>query len=357
MHLLGVSPQRQRHPVEIARQVFEAVAFHGGGRAAVRVNRHRGIVHHHRGDGDAGAHRGFHIQPHHTEGGIAHKVDDRLFGRRHLGAHRQPQAVPQLGGLAPADKTARRPCLPEGRNLLARAARFVGYDGVVQVHGVHNVPHHPVGVQRHLVAGQPGAPFRQPRLVDGADFIGQPLVGGARRHALRLNLVNKLPQRQLGIAQDGVRGAVVLVDVALAVGQVNQRLAGGNRHGKTAFGKAHAHAKHHIGIIEEPMHRPGLAGTANAQRQRVVFGESAFALQRGHHGNLQILRQLHQFGAGLGIQHPLPSDDDRMMRGHQPPHAGGNRRRVGGSPHRRRRDVVKILLADIVSGQILGDFQ
>src|SRR5258707_15489795 len=52
-----------------------------------------------------------------------------------FGAHGEPQTVAKLRGLAPADIGQRLDRLPERRQLIARAARIGGDDGVPDVDG------------------------------------------------------------------------------------------------------------------------------------------------------------------------------------------------------------------------------
>ena len=56
-----------------------------------------------------------------------------LSGCDELGPHREPEAVAELRGLAPADVAERRGRDPERRDLVARAAGVVGDDRVVEV--------------------------------------------------------------------------------------------------------------------------------------------------------------------------------------------------------------------------------
>ena len=233
----------------------------------------------------------------------------------------------------------------------------MGDDGVVQVNGVHDVPNDAVGIQRHFVAGEAGQPFGHPRLAAGGDFVGEILIGRALLGALRFQLVDELAQGQLGVAEDGVLGAMVLVDVAVAVGQVNQRLAGWNGHGEAAFGETDAGAEDDVAVGEEAMHRPGLAGTADTQRQRVILREGALALQGGQHRDLQKLGQLQQLVGSLGVEYALAGHNHRALGSDESAGGGGDGGRVGGDAHGLRRYVVEILFADLVGGQVGRDFQ
>ena len=138
-------------------------------------------------------------------------------------------------------------------------------DGVVQVDGVHDVPHYTVGVQGHFVTGEAGQPLGHPGITAGGDLVGQFLVRRALLGALSFQLVDELSQGELGVPQDGIVGTVVLVNVAVAVGQVDQGLAGGHGHRETALGEAHANTEDHIGVGEEAVYRSGLTGTAHAE--------------------------------------------------------------------------------------------
>ena len=247
-------------------------------------------------------------------GGVAHEVDNQLFRSGHFGAHGEAQAVAQLGGLAPADEAARGAGLPEGGDLLAGAARLVGDDGVVQVHGVHDFPDDAVGVQGHLVGGQAGQPLVQPFLAGGGNLVGKFPVGGTGLAAgLPLDLFEELVQHQPGVAHHRIVRFVVLVDVAIGIGGVDEGLAWRQGSGKVAFGHAGAHGEYGVGAGEEAVHLTGLAGAADTQGEGMVFGKGALALQGGHNGNLEVFGQFHQFVGGLRVEEALSGGDDGTL--------------------------------------------
>jgi hypothetical protein len=57
------------------------------------------------------------------------------------------------------------------------------------------------------------------------------------------------------------------------------------------------------------------AAAARPERERMVFGEGALALERGHDRNLRELGQLEELGSRrVGVQDALAGVDDRLLR-------------------------------------------
>src|SRR5207302_2724477 len=86
-----------------------------------QLDRHAGVVQQDGQDRDALPHRGFEVHAGEPDRRIPPHVDAQLPGRLELGPHRQPQAVPELGRLAPPDVREGYLGLPERRELVARA--------------------------------------------------------------------------------------------------------------------------------------------------------------------------------------------------------------------------------------------
>src|SRR5262245_65848522 len=112
------------------------------------LDRHRGVVEHDRGDGDAAAHGGLEVEAGHPKGGIAHEVHAELVGRRDLGPDVETEAGAQRVRLAPSHVAAGRGGPVEWDQLLAWAAGVVGDDRVAGVDRLDEVPHHAVRGER-----------------------------------------------------------------------------------------------------------------------------------------------------------------------------------------------------------------
>ena len=170
----------------------------------------------------------------------------------------------------------------------------MGDDGIVQVNGVHYVPNHPVGVERRFVGGEPGQPLVQPFLPGSSYLVNQFLVGGmALIPGLPFQFIQELAQHQLGVAHHRVMALVVLVNVGVGIGGVDDGLARRDGGGEVALDEAAPDTKYQVGAGQKAVHRPGLAGAADAQGQGMVFREGAFTFQGSHHRHLQKLGQLH----------------------------------------------------------------
>ena len=89
----------------------------------------------------------------------------------------------------------------------------------------------------------------------------------------------------------------------------------------------------------------------------MIFRESAFAFQRRHYGQLQVFGEFQQFISSFGVHHALAGHNDGALRRQQAAHAGGDGGGVRGGTHMYRRNVVKILLADFIGGEVLRYFQ
>src|SRR5690606_27630321 len=93
---------------------------------------------------------------------VAPDVDAQLVRAGQLRSHRQPQAVTELGRLAPADIAVRRHTLPEWSKLVARRAGLVGYDRVGDVDRLLQFPEDAIGRKRGLVAFEQRQPLAHP---------------------------------------------------------------------------------------------------------------------------------------------------------------------------------------------------
>jgi hypothetical protein len=192
-------------------------------------------------------------------------------------------------------------------------------DRVARIDRLHEVRDHPVRGDRHLVRGELGRPLLQPGLPGLLDFRRHAAVARAAAQEV-LGRVDELAKDLLGIAQDRMIGSVVLVEIALVVGGVNDDLARRDVGRHPVLGEAAADPEHEIRLRQEVMRRPGHdAPAAGAERERMILREGALALERGHDRNLQKLGELEELGAALGVHHALPGVNHRLLRLEQRP--------------------------------------
>src|SRR5438309_3311383 len=91
---------------------------------------HGRVVEHDGADRNPAAHGRLEVEPGHAEGGVAHEVDAELVGGGQLGADGEAEPGPERVRLAPAEIAARRDGAVERQQLVARAPRVVGDDGL-----------------------------------------------------------------------------------------------------------------------------------------------------------------------------------------------------------------------------------
>src|SRR5713226_121978 len=132
---LAIAAQRLGEIGVMAADVGRTV-FLGRDRHHLQLDRHREIVEEDREDRDALPDRGLEIHARKADRSIAPDIDAELVGPGELGAHRQAEAIAELGRLAPADVAERVLADPERRELVARAAGVMGDDRVLDVDGM-----------------------------------------------------------------------------------------------------------------------------------------------------------------------------------------------------------------------------
>src|SRR5713226_4973822 len=132
---LAIAAQRLGEIGVMAADVGRAV-FLGRDRHHLQLDRHREIVEEDREDRDPLPDRGLEIHARKADRGIAPDIDAELVGPGELGAHREAEAIAELGRLAPADIAERVLADPERRELVARAAGVMGDDRVLDVDGM-----------------------------------------------------------------------------------------------------------------------------------------------------------------------------------------------------------------------------
>ena len=243
-------------------------------------------------------------------------------GRGELGAHREPEPVAQLRGLAPPDVRQRRRAPPERRELVARAARVVGDDRVRDVDRRLQVAQ----ITRYGLSGLEssssfGTPVLQPRLVAARDLGGDRLAPSARRTAEPLpHRLDQHREGQLRVADErvlgpgrpcsGRRGPAVAWMTVLSLG---------NGIPKPRRAERAPDAEHHVAVPQEVDHRLRVRAAARAERQRVGLGERALALEAGRDRRPPAARR-------------APAAPATPSRSGRP----GRRRSPGGRPRRAR---------------------
>jgi hypothetical protein len=100
-----------------------------------------------------------------------------------------------------------------------------------------------------------------------------------RAASLALDGLDELTQHELGVAQKWVVGGVALVEVALVVGGVNERLVRWDSGGHAVAGEAAPDAEDHVGLAEILQGVAGHHRAARPEGERMILGESALALR------------------------------------------------------------------------------
>ena len=101
-----------------------------------------------------------------------------------------------------------------------------------------------------------------------------------------------------------------------------------------------ADAEDEVGLVQEVMDRLRHRAAARAERQGVIFGERALAVQAGRDRRFEQFRQFAQRIPRLRVVHALPGVDDRQRGRKQPIGRALDRLRVGRGAQPLRRMVV-----------------
>ena len=158
---LGVTAHSQSHVGIVATQIAAVIKLVGGFHG-VSFYRHRRVVQNNRRNRYTRPHRSLEVQPGHTKGCIAHKVDAHFLRRGQLGTNDQSQSGSKTVGLAPTKVSPGTVRAIEGSNLIAGAARIMGDDGILRWHGLHELPNHTVGIDWPPGGGNLAGPLGQP---------------------------------------------------------------------------------------------------------------------------------------------------------------------------------------------------
>ena len=258
-----------------------------------------------------------------------------------LRAQHQAQRVAELGRVAPAQVAARHRRLPGGDELVARVAGIVRDGRVVAVDGVHQVPHHAVGVERRLVGGAQRHPLLGVLILDPLHLVHRAAAAVALGPGLTLDLLDHLREHQLGVADDRVVEVVVLVEVDGVDGALHHHLAAGDLSRGEVAGEARADAEDRVGLVEEVARHLGHRVGGRAQGERMVLGEGALAAVGRGDGGVEQFRERRELLAGLGPEDALAGEDHRALGREQRrdgvAHVGG----IAGAAMRRDGAVVR----------------
>ncbi len=336
---LGVQAEGPRHLRVLAGDVGAGEALTGGGHDPV-LHRHGGVVEQDRQDRDAGARAGLEVHARHADGGGAPHVDAQPLGLRELGAHRQAEAVAELGGLPPAQIAVGGHRPPERGQLVPRAARVVGDRGPLDVDGVQEVPDHAVGRQRRRGTGQEGSPLVEPRPVLRPDPPGHLLGTAAGTGEVVGHRLEQEVEGERGVPQQGVFGRDVLAQVAGVGGVVDEALPrGGEPDPERGRGETGPDTEHDVRVPHVLEHRARHGDPARAQGERVGLGERALPLDAGRHRRLEEFRELAQLSPRLRAVHTLARVEQRPVGVDQGAGRGLHRPGVGRRTRAARRRV------------------
>ena len=201
------------------------------------------------------------------------------------------------------------------------------------VHGVHQVPDHPVRRERLRRLREARLPLGEPRRLRLADALGHRARPPARLAVEPvLDLHEQRVEHQTGVADQRMVRPDVLGQVRGIERRVDELLSLRHRHAVVRRGEAAADPEDHVGVVQELAHRLRHRPPAGTERQRVRLGERALPLEARRDRALQELGEGSQPLPGLRVVHALPRVDDRPLGGHQ--HAGdlADRHRVGRPP-------------------------
>ena len=245
-------------------------------------------------------------------------------GRARRAPDREPEAGAELRRLAPAEIAARHDRLVEGHDLVARMPGIVRDDGARPVDQLHQLPDDAIGAERRGLRGQP----REPLLHEGAAHVGHRALGRLAPLAARLaDGVEQLQQHQARVA-DAAEGDVVAGgEIAAVVGDLPERRPLRHRRDVERAREARADAEHEVGLLEEAVDGGRPRAARGAERQRVVLGERALAVERRGHRRAGELGEAHELGRRAGVEHALTREDHRMRGSEQRPCGLARRRR------------------------------
>ena len=173
---------------------------------------------------------------------------------------------------------------------------------------------------------QPGAGHARPLIdvvgwVIGLDRVD---LGAPLRVRARLNSRQQAQQRLAHVAVDRRVGVEVFADFGRVDVDVDDSRGGVEvlETPHRAVVEAHPDADHDIGAIGRHVGVEVAVHAQEAERERVVVGEAGDAQQGGEHGDVGLLRELAQLVRAARLHHPVPGDDDRLLRAVD--HVGGD---------------------------------
>ena len=166
-------------------------------------------------------------------------------------------------------------------------ARIVRHDRARAVDDLHQLPDDAIGAERRGVRGQ----ARPPLLHEARRAPPRPRLrrGRAARSRRLADRREQLPQHEPGVADAAERDVVAGREVAAIVRDLAERRLRRHRRDVERAREARADAEHEIGLREEAVDRGRPRAPRRAERERVVLGERALAVERRRDGRAREL--------------------------------------------------------------------
>ena len=193
--------------------------------------------------------------------------------------------------LAPAQVRVRSACLVERHELVPGAAGIMRDYRVVGIDIPHELLHHPVWVDGHLVRVQLVRPLVEPRLAHRCDLLGCLAVSRLAAKPVSARL-DHLPDDELGVTEQRELNVVVLADVDRVVRRLDEGFVTGDVCRHPVPGQAGSDREHYVCTPHEAVGCAVHYTGTRPKRQRMLLREAALPRHTGRHGNLQQLGQL-----------------------------------------------------------------
>ena len=132
----------------------------------------------------------------------------------------------------------------------------MGNDRLRRIERVHQLPDHPIRIDRRFLGAEAGHPLALGRLPELLD-VSSHTVGGPSCSPLAASLVKQLPQDEARIADHRLVNGIVAVDIPAVDSHLDQGFARGNRRGEAATRKTTADAEHEVRFDQEMRCRSG----------------------------------------------------------------------------------------------------
>ena len=275
----------------------------------------------------------------HADRGVAHDVNDRLVRVGQLGAHRQPERVAQLRRLPPAQVAARGGGPVEHALNVAHRTGFVAQNRGGRVQHTPELAEHAVAVDRAGIVAEFGLVLGLPHGADAGQDLDIGLADGGAISANATQFLGQCRQEEFGVAQNGHRGRVGLVEVHGIVGGVDDQLARPDGGRERGVAEAGADDQQGVALAQVVGGHGGYNPGASPGGKLVGLVKGALAHQRGHHRDAQQLGHVLQLSVSLGPVDSLPDPDHGVLGRQQPLGRLLHRAAVRPGPYRRHRIV------------------